>query len=49
MVGARREDQNGPVDLLILNGKVYTADGSKTFEPQELKNPWEPPCNARIA
>lgn len=31
IVGAQREDNNGPVDLLILNGVVYPADGSGRF------------------
>ena len=26
IVGAQRED-DGPVDLIVVNGKVYTADG----------------------
>ncbi len=28
MVGAQRDDNDGPVDLIVFNGKVYTADGS---------------------
>jgi predicted amidohydrolase YtcJ len=29
IVGAQRED--GPVDLIVVNGRVYTADGSRTM------------------
>jgi predicted amidohydrolase YtcJ len=28
MVGAQRDDNDGPVDLIVYNGKVYTADAS---------------------
>lgn len=28
IVGAQRDDSSGPVDLIVYNGKVYTADGS---------------------
>jgi predicted amidohydrolase YtcJ len=28
MVGAQRDDNDGPVDLIVFNGKVYTADAS---------------------
>jgi predicted amidohydrolase YtcJ len=28
MVGAQRDDNDGPVDLIVHNGKVYTADAS---------------------
>ncbi|MEN3337318.1 MAG: hypothetical protein V7647_994 [Acidobacteriota bacterium] len=28
IVGAQRDDSNGPVDLIVFNGRVYTADGS---------------------
>ncbi|MBI3263048.1 MAG: amidohydrolase [Acidobacteria bacterium] len=31
IVGAQRDDDSGPVDLLIVNGRVYPADGSGTF------------------
>ena len=31
IVGAQRDDETGPVDLIVLNGRVYTADGSGTF------------------
>ncbi len=27
IVGAQRDDSEGPVDLIVFNGKVYTADG----------------------
>jgi hypothetical protein len=30
IVGAQRDDVDGPVDLLILNGKVFTADAAGT-------------------
>ena len=30
IVGAQRDDSSGPVDLIVFNGKVYTADGSGT-------------------
>ena len=30
IVGAQRDDQ-GPVDLIVLNGRVYTADGNGTM------------------
>ena len=28
IVGAQRDDSDGPVDLIVYNGVVYTADGS---------------------
>jgi hypothetical protein len=28
MVGAQRDDRTGPLDLVILNGRVYTGNGS---------------------
>ena len=28
IVGAQRDDNDGPVDLIVFNGKVYTADPS---------------------
>jgi len=28
IVGAQRDDSDGPVDLIVYNAKVYTADGS---------------------
>jgi predicted amidohydrolase YtcJ len=31
IVGAQRDVADGPVDLIITNGRVYTADGSGTF------------------
>lgn len=31
IVGAQRDDDSGPIDLLIVNGRVYPADGSGTF------------------
>ena len=31
IAGAQRDD-SGPVDLIVLNGKVYTADGNGRFE-----------------
>lgn len=31
IVGAQRDDDSGPMDLLIVNGRVYPADGSGTF------------------
>ena len=31
MVGAQRDDNDGPVDLIVFNGKVYTADGSSSM------------------
>ena len=31
IVGAQRDDESGPVDLLVYNGKVFTADGRATF------------------
>ena len=30
IVGAQRDD-GGPVDLIVLNGRVYTADGAGTM------------------
>jgi predicted amidohydrolase YtcJ len=32
IVGAQRDDANGPVDLIIVNGKVYTGGGGSTQE-----------------
>jgi predicted amidohydrolase YtcJ len=32
IVGAQRDDSDGPVDLIVHNGKVYTAGASGTFE-----------------
>jgi predicted amidohydrolase YtcJ len=31
IVGAQRDDSQGPVDLIVFNAKVYTADGSGTM------------------
>lgn len=31
MVGAQRDDNDGPVDLIVHNAKVYTADASGTM------------------
>ncbi len=31
MVGAQRDDNDGPVDLIVFNGRVYTADASGTM------------------
>lgn len=31
IVGAQRNDDSGPIDLLIYNGRVYTGDGSEPF------------------
>jgi predicted amidohydrolase YtcJ len=31
MVGAQRDDNDGPVDLIVFNAKVYTADTSGTM------------------
>ncbi len=31
IVGAQRDDSNGPVDLIVYNAKVYTADRSGTM------------------
>jgi predicted amidohydrolase YtcJ len=31
MVGAQRDDNDGPVDLIVFNAKVYTADSSGTM------------------
>ena len=31
IVGAQRDDETGPVDLIVYNGKVFTADGHGTF------------------
>lgn len=28
IVGAQRDDSNGPVDVIVFNARVYTADGS---------------------
>ena len=32
MVGAQRDDANGPVDLIIVNGKVYPGGGANVQE-----------------
>lgn len=32
IVGAQRDDSDGPVDLIVHNGRVFTADGSGTIE-----------------
>jgi hypothetical protein len=32
IVGAQRDDTDGPVDLIVHNAKVYTADGDGTVE-----------------
>ena len=32
IVGAQRDDANGPVDLIIVNGKVYSGDGAELQE-----------------
>jgi len=32
IVGAQRDDASGPVDLIIVNGKVYPGDGSELQE-----------------
>jgi predicted amidohydrolase YtcJ len=31
IVGAQRDDDSGPIDLLIYNGRVYTGDASAPF------------------
>jgi predicted amidohydrolase YtcJ len=31
IVGAQRDDSEGPVDLIVHNAKVYTADGSRSM------------------
>jgi predicted amidohydrolase YtcJ len=31
IVGAQRDDNDGPVDLIVFNGAIYTADGSGTL------------------
>jgi hypothetical protein len=31
MVGAQRDDNDGPVDLIVFNAKVYTADSAGTM------------------
>ena len=31
IVGAQRDDANGPVDLIIVNGKVYPGGGANIF------------------
>src|SRR5918999_6558752 len=31
IVGAQRDDYDGPVDLIVHNGHVFTADGSGTI------------------
>ena len=30
IVGAQRDDNEGPVDLIVQNGTIFTADGSGT-------------------
>jgi hypothetical protein len=32
IVGAQRDDYDGPIDLIVHNGRVFTADGSGTIE-----------------
>src|SRR5205085_11924738 len=32
IVGAQRDDANGPVDLIIVNGKVYPGGGANAQE-----------------
>ena len=32
IVGAQRDDESGPVDLIVTNGRVYTGSGSKFAE-----------------
>src|SRR5436853_4243581 len=32
IVGAQRDDANGPIDLIIVNGKVYPGGGAKFQE-----------------
>jgi predicted amidohydrolase YtcJ len=31
IVGAQRDDENGPVTLIVYNGRVFAADGAGTF------------------
>src|SRR5256885_10009415 len=31
IVGAQRDDNDGPVDLIVFNAKVYTADAAGTM------------------
>jgi predicted amidohydrolase YtcJ len=31
IVGAQRDDENGPVDLIVYNGRVFSGDGTGTF------------------
>ena len=36
IVGAQRDDNDGPVDLIVYNAKVYTSDGSGTMADSGL-------------
>ena len=37
IVGAQRDDQEGPVDLVVLNGHVYTGEGPPTAEAVAIR------------
>ena len=32
VVGAQRDDRSGPVDLIVLNGRVFTGAGQEPAE-----------------
>src|SRR5688500_20234224 len=37
IVGAQRDDASGPVDLIIVNGKVYPGDGPEVQEADAVR------------
>ncbi len=37
IVGAQRDDESGPVDLIVTNGRVYTGSGSKFAEAVAIR------------
>src|SRR3989304_275349 len=37
IVGAQRDDNEGPVDLIVNNAKVYTAAGERTAEAVAIR------------
>src|SRR5215213_2166322 len=37
IVGAQRDDERGPVDLIVTNGRVYVGSASRFAEPVAIR------------